>query len=114
MPWLAHPDVVAACGVGQAMVEARTEAELRRRALQVLARLVPADVMTWDEVELGTGAVRHHTVPAEAEPSGAFEAVVGRASGHPLLAAHAARRRRAVRLWELVDPGALIHSELYG
>jgi DNA-binding CsgD family transcriptional regulator len=114
MPWLSDTDVVAACGVGQAMVETQTEAELRRRALQVLAKLVPADVVTWDLVDDATGAVCHHAVPAEAEPSGAFEAVVGRAAGHPLLAAHAARRRRALRLSELVEPGALIHSELYG
>ena len=96
------------------MVGARTEAELRRRALQALAELVPADVLTWDRVELATGAVRHEAVPAEAEPPGAFEAVVGRAADHPLLAAHAARRRPALRLSELVEPGSLTHSELYG
>lgn len=36
MPWLPETDVAVACGVGQAMVDARTEAELRRRALPEL------------------------------------------------------------------------------
>jgi DNA-binding CsgD family transcriptional regulator len=114
MPWLADTDVRAAHGFARALVEARTVAELRRRALSRLAELVPADVLTWDRVELATGAVRHEAVPAEAEPPGAFEAFVGDAAGHPLLAAHAARRRRALRLSEAVEPRRLSHSELYG
>lgn len=65
-------------------------------------------------VELATGAVRHEAVPAEAEPPGAFAAVVGNAAGHPLLAAHAARRRAALRLSEAVEPGRLSRSELFG
>ncbi len=68
MPWLADRDVGAAHGLAQAGVEARTETELRHRALQALAELVPADVLTWDRVELATGAVRHEAVPADAEP----------------------------------------------
>ena len=114
MPWLADLDVGAAHGFARALVEARTEAELRRRALQGLAELVPADVLTWDRVELATGAVRHEAVPSEAEPPGAFEAIVGDAAGHPLLLAHAARRRPALRLSEAVEPRRLSHSELYG
>jgi DNA-binding CsgD family transcriptional regulator len=114
MPWLVDTDVGAAYGVGRAMVEAPTEAEARRRALDELARLVPADIMTWDLVELATGAVSHAAVPAEAEAANAFEAVVRRAADHPLLAAHAARRRSALRLSEIVEPGAFTHSELYG
>lgn len=114
MPWLADTDVGAAFGCSRAIVEARTEAELRRCALEALVGLVPADVLTWDRVELATGAVRHEAVPAEAEPPGAFEAVVERVAGHPLLAAHAARRRPALRLSELVEPAAFSHSMLYG
>src|SRR3954447_7729244 len=114
MPWLAETDAGAAYGVARTMAGAGTEAELRSRALQALADLVPADVLTWDRVELATGAVRHSAVPAEAEPAGAFEALVGRAADHPLLAAHAARRRLAVRLSELVERGSFAHSELYG
>jgi DNA-binding CsgD family transcriptional regulator len=114
MPWLADTDVSAAYGVGQAMVDAPTEAESRRRALAGLARLVPADVMTVDLVELATGAVCHNAVPVEAEPAGAFEVVVRCAADHPLLAAHAARRRRALRLSDLVEPGALTRSDLNG
>ena len=114
MPWLADTDVGAAQGFARALVEARTEAELRRRALQALAELVPADVLTWDRVELATGAVRHQAVPAEAEPPGAFGGIVGDAAGHPLLAAHAARRRPALRLSEAVEPRRLSHRELYG
>jgi DNA-binding CsgD family transcriptional regulator len=114
MPWLADIDVGAAYGVARGLVGARTEAELRGRALQALAGLVPADVAMWDRVELATGAVRHEAFPAEAERPGAFEAVVGRAADHPLLAAHTTRRRPALRLSELVEPGSLTHSELYG
>ncbi len=93
VPWLADTDVSAAYGFARGMVEAPTEAELRRRVLHTLAELVPADVLSWDQVELATGAVGHAAVPAEAEPRGAFDAVVERAADHPLLAAHAARRR---------------------
>ena len=114
MPWLADTDVGAAYGLARWIVEARTEAELRRRALQALAELVPAEVLTWDRIELATGAVGHEAVPAEAEPAGAFETVVERAADHPLLAAHAARRRPALRLSELGEAGSLTHSELYG
>ena len=114
MPWLADQDVGAAHGFARALVEARTVAELRRWALQGLAELVPADVLTWDRVELATGAVRHEAVPSEAEPPGAFETIVVDAMGHPLLLAHAARRRSALRLSEAVEPRRLSHSELYG
>jgi DNA-binding CsgD family transcriptional regulator len=114
MPWLADTDVDAAHGLGRSLVEAWTEAELRGRALQALAALVPADVLTWDRVELATGVVRHMAVPAGVEPPGAFAALVGDAAGHPLLAAHAARRRPALRLSEAVEPHRLSRSELYG
>src|SRR5215208_7308438 len=114
MPWLADSDVGGAYGFARSIVGSRTEAELRHHALEALAELVPADVVTWDRVELATGAVDHETSPDGAEPSGAFEAVVGNARDHPLLAAHAARRRTALRLSEVVEPGALSRSELYG
>jgi DNA-binding CsgD family transcriptional regulator len=114
MPWLADTDVGAAGGLARAIVEARTEAELRRRALRALAELVPADVLTWDRVTLATGDVQHEAVPAGAEPPGAFGAVVVDAGDHPLLAAHAARRRPALRLSEAVETRRLSHSELYG
>jgi DNA-binding CsgD family transcriptional regulator len=114
MKWLADADVGAAHGFGRALLDARAPTELRRRALVGLAQLVPADVMTWDRVVLATGAVGHEAVPAEAEPPGAFAAVVGDAAGHPLLAAHAARRRAALRLSDAVEPRRLVHSELFG
>jgi DNA-binding CsgD family transcriptional regulator len=114
MPWLADTDVRAAHGLARAIAEARTEAEVRRRALEALAELVGADVLTWDRVELATGAVRHQVVPAEAEPAGAFGVFVGDAADHPLLAAHVARRRPALRLSEAVEPRRLSHSVLYG
>ena len=75
---------------------------------------MPADVLTWDRVELATGAVGHEAMPSEAEPPGAFAAIVGDAAGHPLLLAHAARRRSALRLSEAVEPRRLSRSELYG
>jgi DNA-binding CsgD family transcriptional regulator len=114
MPWLADSDVGAAYGLARGLAGARTEAEFRGRALDALAELVPADVVIWDRVQLATGDVRHEAVPAEAERPGAFEAVVGRAADHPLLAAHAARRHSALRLSEIVPPGSLTHSALYG
>jgi hypothetical protein len=39
---------------------------------------------------------------------------VGDAAGHPLLSAHAARRRPALRLSDAVERRHLSHSELYG
>src|SRR4051794_28949394 len=114
MPWLADTDVGAAFGLARAIVGARTEAELRQRALQALAELVPADVLSWDRVELATGAVAHETAPVDAEPAGAFQALVAHAADHPLLAAHAAGRHRALRLSEVVPRGELTRSELYG
>jgi len=114
MPWLADTDVGAAYAVARAIVGAGTEADLRRRTLDALAELVPADVLIWDRVDLATGAVEHEASPAGAEPSGAFDAVVRRAADHPLLAAHAAGRRPALCLAEVVDPGVLSHGDLYG
>ena len=114
MPWLAESDIGAARRLGQGIVDSRTEVELRRRALHALVELVPADVLTWDCVELATGAVRHDAVPVDVERPGVFEAVVGSAACHPLLAAHVAGRRAAVRLSELVELGLLRRSELYG
>ena len=114
MPWLVDSDVVAACGFARSIETACTKEELRGRALQVLGELVPADVLTWDRVELATGAVRHTALPEGAEPGGAFEAVIGEAAGHPLLAAHAAGRRSALRLSDVTERSALVHDELYG
>ena len=37
--------------------------------VQALAELVPADVLTWDRVELATGAVEHESTPVGAEPA---------------------------------------------
>jgi DNA-binding CsgD family transcriptional regulator len=114
MPWLADTDVGAAYALARSIVGSRTDAEFRRHALEALAELVPADVLTWDRIELSTGAIDHEATPVGAEPAGAFEAVVGHARDHPLLAAHAARRWPALRLSEVVEPGALTHGELYG
>src|SRR3954469_10867328 len=114
MPWLADSDVDTAYGFARSIVGCRTEAELRDHALEALADLVPADVLTWDRVELATGAVDHGATPVGAEPPGAFEAVVGHARDHPMLAAHATHRRPALRLSEVVEPRALTHGELYG
>jgi len=114
MTWLEDIDVRAADRFARALFGAPTVAELRRRALSGLAELVPADVLMWDRVDLGTGVVRHEAIPADAEPPGAFAAIVGDASGHPLLSAHAARRRQALRLSEAAAPHRLLHSELYG
>src|SRR3954453_22505758 len=112
MPWPVDSEVVAARGFARSMGAARTDEELQGRALQLLAELVPADVLTWDRVELATGAVRHTAVPDGVEPAGAFDAVVGDAAGHPLLAAHAAGRCSALRLSDVTERSALAHDEL--
>jgi DNA-binding CsgD family transcriptional regulator len=114
MPWLADTDVGAAYAVARSIVGAGTEAELRRRALNALAELVPADVLTWDRVDLATGAIDHEAAPAGAEPAGAFDAVVRHPAAHPLLAAHVARRCPTLQLSELVEPRVLTRGELYG
>jgi DNA-binding CsgD family transcriptional regulator len=114
MPWLADSDVGAAHGFARALVGARAVTELRHRTLGGLAELVPADVLTWDTVELATGAVQHEAVPTGAEPPGAFAALVDGAAAHPLLSAHAAHERTALRLSDVVEPGRLSHSDLYG
>jgi hypothetical protein len=46
MAWLADTDVDTAYGFTRAILDVRTEAELRRRVLDGLAGLVPADVLT--------------------------------------------------------------------
>jgi predicted nucleic acid-binding Zn ribbon protein/DNA-binding CsgD family transcriptional regulator len=115
MPWLVESDMVAAHGFARSIGDPRTEEQLRGRALRALADLVPADVLTWDRVELATGAVRHTAVPEGAEPGGgAFEAIVANAAGHPLLAAHAAGPRSALRLSDVAERDRLTHDELYG
>jgi DNA-binding CsgD family transcriptional regulator len=114
MPWLADIDVEASQGFARALVGADSLTELHRQALLGLAGLVPADVLMWDRVELASGAVTHEVLPAEAEPPGAFEGIVGDAADHPLLAAHAARRCPALRLSDAVRPSRLSRSGLYG
>src|SRR5215217_439898 len=114
MPWLADIDVGAVHGFARSIGQARTEAELGRRALQALSELVPADVVTWDRVDLATGAVDHETAPVGVEPPGSFRMLVEHAADHPLLAAHAAGRRPAVRLSEVVESSTFSRGELYG
>jgi len=114
MPWLADFDVGAARRFVRGVAEAPTVTDLRRQALLGLAELVPADALSWDRVTLATGAVCHEATPAEAEPPGVFGAVVKSAAGHPLLRAHAAGQRAALRLSEIDERRRLTHSELYG
>jgi DNA-binding CsgD family transcriptional regulator len=114
MPWLADSDLGSARGFVREIATTRTVADLRRSALSGLAELVPADVLTWDRINLATGAVCHEAVPADAEPIGAFDAIVRRVADHPLLRAHAARGGLALRLSEVVEPRRLARSQLYG
>lgn len=114
MPWLADTDVGSARGFVREIAEAPTVVDLRRSAISGLAELVPADVLTWDRLEPATGAVCHEVVPADAEPTGAFEALVRRVADHPLLQAHAIRARAALRLSEVADHRRLVRSQLYG
>jgi DNA-binding CsgD family transcriptional regulator len=114
MPWLAEAEVQAARRLVRALAEASSEAELRGRALPMLGELVPADLLAWDRVDRATGAVLHECAPTDAETPGAFASHVARAADHPLLAAHARRRRGALRLSEALEPRRLRRSELYG
>jgi DNA-binding CsgD family transcriptional regulator len=114
MMWLADIDVGASSGFAEGLREITTRAELRRRVFLGLPQLVPADLMAWDRVELASGAVSHEAVPADAESDGAFEGIVRGAASHPLLSAHATRRCSALRLSDVVEPGPLLRSELYG
>lgn len=114
MPWLADSDVGVVRRLVRRIAEAPTEVEVRRGALAALRELVPADLVIWDRVDLATGAVDHDAAPAGAEAPGAFDAVVSRAADHPLLAAHAAGRRPALRLGDLVDPDRFGRGDLYG
>ncbi len=75
----------------------------------------PRTSLTWDRVELATGAVDHEAAPAEAEPAGAFEALVGHA--RPTIRCSPRTRpagARPLRLSDVVEPGALTRGELYG
>jgi DNA-binding CsgD family transcriptional regulator len=113
MPWLADFHVGAARRFVRGVAEAPTVMDVRRQALLGLAELVPADALSWDGVTLATGAVCHEATPAEAERPGVFGAVVKSAAGHPLLRAHAAGQRAALRLSEIDERRCLTHSELY-
>ncbi len=114
MAWLADSEVGAARRFVRRMAEVSVVSDLCRRAPAGLAELVPADVLTWDRIELATGVIQHAAVLVETEPPGAFAACVGSAGDHPLLTAHAAGQRGALRLSEAVEPNRLSHSELYG
>ncbi len=63
--------------------------------------------------DVGPRRARDGRGPPRGESPGAFEAVVGNTAGHPLLSAHAARRRPALRLSDAVEPRRLHHNELY-
>lgn len=74
MPWLADSDVNAARGSVRAFADARSDTELRVRALEALAALVPSDVLTWDRVD---GA--QHPTPATAHVD--YEIAIGMRAG---------------------------------
>jgi DNA-binding CsgD family transcriptional regulator len=114
MTWLSDSEVGAARRFVRALAEVSVVSDLCRRAPAGLAQLVPADVLAWDRVELATGVVLHAVTPAEAEPPGAFAAHVRGAADHPLLSAHAAGRRAALRLSETDGPQHLSRSDVCG
>src|SRR5581483_2386122 len=92
MPWLDEADLQAVRGASRVLEQARSAAELRRIVLSELSALVPADVLSWNQLHAGAA-------PNEAR--------------HPLLHAHAAHPGPAVRLSDAVEPRALQRSELY-
>src|SRR5437764_14413439 len=85
MPWLADSEVGAARRFVRRMAGVSVVSELSRRAPAELAELVPADVTTWDRIELATGVVPHAAVQVDAESPGAFAACLGSAAGHPVV-----------------------------
>ena len=112
MPWLEDSDAGAAQRAVWGILEAQEGAESRRRALDALAACV-ADVVSWDRVELATGAVRHEAVPPGPSRPGR-----SRRSWAP---------RQVTRCWPRTPPAAsraaplrgveergLLRSELYG
>ena len=114
MAWLNEADVHAAERLPFALDQTETPLELMRSALEELARIVPSDLSSWNRIVLSTGAVEHEAAPAEAEPGTAFQEVSSTASCHPLLHAHAAGARPAVRLSDAIEPRWLQRTELYG
>lgn len=114
MVWLDEADLHAARSLRQSLDRPGAPLDLRRSALEELARLVPSDISSWNRITLSTGAVEHEAMPAEAEPRGAFQEVTPTAVRHPLLHPHTLRPRPAVRLSDAVEPRELHHTELYG
>src|SRR5579872_2232555 len=113
MPWLDEADLQAVRGASRVLEQARSAAELRRIVLSELSALVPADVLSWNQLHAGADPIEHEAVPHEAEPPGAFAQVAPNEARHPLLHAHAAHPGPAVRLSDAVGPRALQRSELY-
>jgi ATP/maltotriose-dependent transcriptional regulator MalT len=114
MAWLDEADLHAARRLRWELERAQPPIDLRRTAVDELARLVPSDLASWNLVALSTGAIEHEAAPAEAEPPHAFQDLAPTATRHPLLHAHAVRPRAAVRLSDAVEPRRLHRSELYG
>lgn len=114
MPWLDDGDLQALRSASWVLGQAQTSAEIRQLVLSELASLVPADVLSWNQLHAGRDRIEHEAVPREAEPPGAFARVAPTEARHPLLHAHAAHPGPAVRLSDAVEPRALRRSELYG
>lgn len=112
MPWLDEIDLRDARRLRRSLQDAPSAAAVRELVVDALGRLVGADVASWDEIELRTGEVRHVAFPPDAEPPGAFAALVRSAGDHPLLAAHGRGRRRALRLSEAGGASGELHAEL--
>ncbi|GAC1490182.1 MAG: hypothetical protein NVS1B9_11420 [Solirubrobacteraceae bacterium] len=113
MSWLADCDLGAARSFARGLREAASVSEVRERARQGLSALVPADLATWDEVAPDSATMRHDADPRDSEPPGAYAALIGSAADHPLLRAHVAGARPALRLSEAVEPRGLRASGVY-
>jgi DNA-binding CsgD family transcriptional regulator len=114
MPWLDDVDLQAVRGASRALEQAETAADLRRAVLAELAALVPADILSWNQLQVGVPGIEHQASPAEAEPPGAFAHAAPTETRHPLLHAHADTPGPAVRLSDAVERRRLERSELYG
>jgi DNA-binding CsgD family transcriptional regulator len=113
MTWLDEVDLHAVRDAGWVLSEAHDAVELRRAALGELARLVPADLISWNEIDQATGEIEHEPMPIGAEPPDAFAHVSPSAARHPLLHPHAVHPGSAVRLSDAVARRGLQRSELY-
>jgi DNA-binding CsgD family transcriptional regulator len=113
MAWLEDVDLGVVRSLRAALGQARSALELVEATLSGLDEAVPADSISWNELD-ARGAVRWRVGrPPGAEAPGAFDAFVRSASDHPLLHAQRGGGHGATRLSEAAGH-ELARSEIFG